>query len=330
MVPVKAQASDVKFRGIVIEHHRVMDAEFWSIMIDEIIIDPLGRLSVGGVIHVSVGYLVPEGTPMPARVDMVNVGDRVEVYGAYREEGGVSLNGESYYLIKISGGPADLVVYQCWVSPANPKQEDPVTFYAIIANIGGSDAYNFRLDLYLDGGLYESGYLSLRAGEDMQVWSDKPWIAEDGQHWIRWVINPDGAIQESNYGNNECEESFFVSPRTVTLTAYTTITKTKTQTEKYTMATTVTTYKGALTTETVTKTITITGKATTTTITLTGLYIRTSYSPTITVTVAAQGIAAQVEQLPILLSIIAFVGVMIIPHQKKIWGYLRKGGKEAA
>jgi hypothetical protein len=304
MVPAKAQASDVKFRGTVI----YMDlyeggGGFLIINVDEILVDPYNYVEKRADVSWGGG----------AFFDFtIRIGDRVEVYGSTDYRGGFIDAFESYHYIKKIGpsGPADLIVYQCGVSPANPKQEDPVTFYAIIANIGGSDAYNFRLDLYLDGSLYDSGYLSLRAGESMQVWSDRSWIAEDGQHWIRWVINPDGAIQESNYGNNECGGSFFVSPRTVTLTAYTTITETRTQTEKYTMTTTITTYKGALTTETVTKTITITGKATTTTTTLTGLYTITSYSPTITITVSQAG-AAQVVQLPFLIFIIAFSGAII-------------------
>jgi len=139
-----------------------------------------------------------------------------------------------------SAGPADLVVYKCWVSPSNPKQEDSVTFYAVIANIGGSDANNFRLETYLDGGLYDSGSLSLRAGEETQVWSEIPWRAEDGSHTVRWVINPDRSIEESDYGNNEASCSFFVSPRTVTATVTSTTTRIRTIVTSYTITSTTT------------------------------------------------------------------------------------------
>jgi subtilase family serine protease len=80
--------------------------------------------------------------------------------------------------VDVIGGPADLTVSRCKVIPAKPKQEDLMTFQANVANIGGTDAYSFRMETYLDGELYDSGTLSLRAGESSQVSSERPWIAE--------------------------------------------------------------------------------------------------------------------------------------------------------
>jgi hypothetical protein len=313
---VHSQLPDVKFRGTVVDAVYIESGEAkYFIKVDEVLFDPLGIFIIG-----SIATVIAPFNPS------ITIGDYVEVYAEriteYSTEAYVR---EPYhYIKKISLGLADLVVYSCGVSPPNPRQEDLVAFYAIIANVGGMDAYNFRLELWFSGGvegwyLYDSGYLSLKAGENTQVSSDTPWRAEDGLYSYRWRVNPDGAIQESNYDNNECRGSFTVSPRTVTLTEYTTVTWTKTQTEKITMTTTITTYKGALTTETVTRTMTVTGEAVTITVTLTGLYTRTSYSPTITITVTTQGSAAQISRVPFFLSLLAFTGAIIYRRRKRNW-----------
>jgi len=236
----------------------------------------------------------------------------------------------------VRGGPADLVVTQCWVIPANPKQEDAMTFYAIIANIGGSDANNFRLETYLDGSLYDSGSLSLRAGEQAQVYSEIPWRAEDGSHTVGWVVNPDRSIQESNYGNNEASCSFFVGPRTVTATV--TVTKTSTRTQTQRTETTVTTTRTTTIIRTTQTTIleTVTGKPAKVTQTATGLSTSTIYSPTITsvvktvtvtVTVTMTG-AAKIISNPILwvlLTTLAMMGAVVqLPANERLKRFASK------
>jgi hypothetical protein len=275
----------------------------------------------GTTIHIDLGALGPGTYSFTATAGPPPGQRQVLLYGygiPWRTEELPSLEPvllHTYYFTVI-GGPADLMVYKCWVSPANPKQEQDVTLYAIIANAGGSDANGFRVEVYVDGSLYESSSLSLRAGEEEQVSARTPWRGEDGSHQVVWFVNPDRSVEETNYGNNEAGCSFIVSPWTETWTEYATFTKTKTQTEKYTLTTTTTTYKGALTTETITKTITITGKAITRTITLTGLYIRTSYSPTVTITVTQTG-TAQISSLPLLLSLVAFTGTIIYRRRSR-------------
>jgi len=207
---------------------------------------------------------------------------------------------KAYCFYNVIGGPADLIVYRCWVSPANPKQEDAVTLYATIANIGGSDANNFRLETYLDRSLYDSGDLSLRAGEEMQVYSKTTWRAEDGSHTVRWVINPDHSVEESNYGNNEASFFFFVSPRTVTATVTMTKTSTRTQTQR------------TETTITVTRTIMITRKTDTTvmeTVTANPTTVTRTSTITSTVTSAAQMVSNPI--LWLLLSTFAMLGAIV-------------------
>jgi len=249
-----------------------------------------------GTWHVMLYESWPEWDPIPA---------------------GRILRASTYF--EVIGGPADLVVYKCWVSPANPKQEDAVTFYAVIANIGGSDANNFRLETYLDGSLYDSGSLSLRAGQQVQVWSEIVWRAEDGSHTVRWVINPDRSIEESNYGNNEASCSFFVSPRTVTATV--TITKTSTRTQTQRTDVTSTTTRTIMITRTTDTTVlrTVTAGFTTVTQTLTGLITSTIYSPTVTVTVTSTAQMVSNPVLWLLLSAFAMIGAVIqLPRSERL------------
>jgi len=220
---------------------------------------------------------------------------------------------------EVVGGPADLIVYKCWVSPANPKQEDAVTFYAVIANIGSSDANNFRVEIHLDGSLHDSGSLSLRAGEQVQVSSEIAWRAEDGSHSVRWVINPDRSVEESNYGNNEASCSFFVSPRTVTTTV--TITKTSTRTQTQRTETTVTVTRTTMITRTTDTTVlrTVSTNPITVTQTLTGLITSTVYSPTVTVTVTSTAQMISNPILWLLLSTFAMIGAVIqLPKSEKL------------
>jgi hypothetical protein len=204
--------------------------------------------------------------------------------------------------------------------PANPKQEELVTFYVSVANLGGTDAYSFRVETYLDGRIYETKTLTLRAGESSQISSSKPYIAEDGQHAVRWVVNPERSVEESNYGNNEVSCSFFVNPWTVTLTKYATVTKTKTQTEKHTLTMTTTRTLTATRTTDLTVQSTATAKALTVTRTVTGLITSTVYSPTVTTTVTvAQMISNSLSWLA--LGVFATIGMMV--HQANGTGMRR-------
>jgi len=323
IIAPEVQADDFKFRGTVV--NMGADGYGWfQIDVDEILVDPGGRLrqhveKVGlVVVYFGLERVGPQVDPS------ITTGDRVEVYCGIMfidyppPPSGFWVWAEYHYIMKIGvSGPADLVVYRCWVSPANPKQEDSVTFYAVIANVGGSDASNFRLETYLDGSLYDSGSLSLSAGQDLQVWSEIPWRAEDGSHSVRWVINPDRSVEESNYGNNEASCSFFVSPRTVTATV--TVTKTSTRTTTQRTVTTVTTTRRAMITRTTDTTVlrTVTANPTTVTQTLTGLITSTIYSPTVTVTVTSTARMISTPVLWLLLSTFAMIGAVIqLPSER--------------
>jgi len=212
---------------------------------------------------------------------------------------------DSTWIDAVGGGPADIVVPQCWVSPANPHQEDSVTFHANVANAGGSDAPNVKIDAYLDGGFWSSERDTFAAGQSYEWYSDRSWIAEDGSHTLRVVANADHSVQESDYGNNEASCTFFVSPRTVTATLTFTKTSTRTQTQRTTTTIVImtTTTKVETARTTIQKTVTV--NPVTSTRTLTGLVTSTAYSPTVTVTVT---VVSQVVSNPVLwVTLAAFV-----------------------
>jgi hypothetical protein len=218
---------------------------------------------------------------------------------------------ETYFEV-IHGGPADLVVMSVWANPRNPHQEDMVSFGAEIANIGGTDAYGFGVEVYLDGNLWDTMTASVPAGSSATLRSGREYQAEDGPHDVRWVVNPDRSVQESDYGNNEGSATFFVSPRTVTETVTVTKTSTRTQTQRTTTTIVVTrTTTKILTTDTTVQR-TVTANPRMTTMTLTGLATSTVYSPTVTVTVTA----AQTMPNPIVwlaLGTLGMIGVIFRP-----------------
>ena len=318
----------VKFRGWVDSLAPcAFDATLLWIKIDEIFTDESGELSPGST--VIVFFLSPQPQSAPVLVK----GDYVEVTGTYRDVAGwCDLTGKMVFssvesITKLSSerGLADLVAYGCGVSPANPKQEDSVFFYGAIGNVGQSDAPNFRVELYLDGGLYDSGYSSLGAGEETQLSSDKPWSAEDGSHTIMWMINPDRSVQESNYGNNEGSCTFYVSPRTVTLTEYATITKTRTQTEKQTL--TITTTRTLTLTHTIDTTAinTVTASPVVVTSTLTGLATSTVYSPTVTTTMTVTAEMISNPLVWMILSTFTMIGAVFqLPKSDRLRKFCRR------
>lgn len=279
----------------------------------------------------SVGWIVPILTYekvvyclVPPRIDDVRPGDRVEAYGLVVEGPALAIQCEGY-LIKLGpSGPPDIVVVGVWVTPRNPHQEDMVSFSAEIANIGGADAYGFRVEVHLDGYLWDSGTASVPAGSSITVTSDRQYRAEDGSHVVRWIGNSDRSIEESNYGNNEGSASFFVSPRTVTLTEHATVTRTKTQTEKYTQTVTVT--RTVIATRTMDTTVrsTVTAKAVTVTQTLGGLVTSTIYSPTVTTTVTVAQIISNPLPLVILSTVAGIGAALRLPNNSRLKRYYRK------
>ena len=196
---------------------------------------------------------------------------------------------------------------------------DIIRFGAIIVNQGYGDAYNFVVEAYLDNWLYDSGTISLGAGESATLWCDVPWSATEGTHTLTWIADTTNVVAESNENNNRMSRTFTVGPPTVTTTV--TVTKTSTRTQTQRTETTVTTVKTTIITRTTDTTVlrTVTAGFTTVTQTLTGLITSTIYSPTVTVTVTSTAQMISNPILWLLLSTFAMLGAVVqLPKSEKL------------
>jgi hypothetical protein len=274
----------------------------------------------GSTTKIDLGDL--EGPYPPAPTYYFDIGEAGPPPGTRRVvlyEWDGSQQAECYYEV-VGGGPADIAVPSCWVSPSSPHQEDSVTFYAEVDNIGGSDAPNVEIDAYLDGTLFRSERASIPASTSATWRSDSPWVAEDGSHTLRVVANADHSVEESDYRNNEASCSFFVSPRTITVTL--TVTKTSTRTQTQRTVETITSTRTLTATRTTDTTVlqTITAIPSTLTRTLTGLVTSTAYSPTVTVTVTASAQMISNSILWLALGTFAVIGAAFQPPKKQRLG----------
>ena len=190
----------VLYRGTV---HYVPSPGRYEVIIQEIVQDPTRQLKAGDFTGVSVygqGQIIGD----------IQVGSYVEVYGEYAglSAGFQQVNAyRSYHYIRLLTPSIDLVIIQCWVDPQSPKEGDSVTFYKTIANRGTSDADNVLVEAYLDNSLYYSDRGLFKAG-DTHTGHAPPWTATTGSHTVRWVVNFDRSVLESDYSNNEASCSF--------------------------------------------------------------------------------------------------------------------------
>ena len=248
-------------------------------------------------------------------------GSAISISGYYtvQVEVGLELDvWEGYASFNVVPGVPDLVVMDIRFDKSQPFRESTmIQFGASVGNQGGS-ANNFVVEVYLDGALYESGTISLGAGEATVIWTETAWQAIEGTHTVEWVMDATNVVSESNEGNNRMSRSFDVGPRLMTMTATITTTSTRTKTERYTATTSVTTYKGTIQPETVTMTTTFTSQAVTIRTTLVGLYYATSYSPTVTVTVTKQQGTGEITSLTALAYLTILSGIVIVPLEWRI------------
>ena len=113
--------------------------------------------------------------------------------------------------ISVEAAPKpDLIVEDIWTDPTEFYPGDTVKLYATIKNIGSGDAVGtFRTKRYFDG-TYIAYYDKdgLAAGASYTSYATYTWPWDYSSHIIRVVADADGAITESNEGNNERSESF--------------------------------------------------------------------------------------------------------------------------
>ncbi|MFC2021564.1 CARDB domain-containing protein, partial [Chloroflexota bacterium] len=103
--------------------------------------------------------------------------------------------------VKAAADP-DLVVESLTWSPENPSKSDTVTISATVKNQGDGKAIISKLYFYVEGSFKEFQYVqSLEAGES--ITKDFTWVAQQGSHLIKLVIDEENEISESDENNNE-------------------------------------------------------------------------------------------------------------------------------
>jgi len=104
----------------------------------------------------------------------------------------------------------DLIVDDIWIDPDPPEAGASNRIRFRIKNQGDGDAVGtFRSKLYFDD-VYRvyADTDGLTAGSTKTYYWDMTWPSDSNPHTIRVVVDADGAITESNEGNNERSESF--------------------------------------------------------------------------------------------------------------------------
>jgi GH25 family lysozyme M1 (1,4-beta-N-acetylmuramidase) len=109
-----------------------------------------------------------------------------------------------------SSAQPDLIVEDIWVDPDPPIAGASNRIRYRIKNQGGGDAVEtFRTNRYFDGALDGHADTSgLTAGSTKTYYKDMTWPSDSNPHTIKAITDVNGAISESNEGNNERSESF--------------------------------------------------------------------------------------------------------------------------
>ena len=210
-----AQGTDTKFRGTVTG---VFLPDF-EVRVEQVSEDPTNHVGLGDLaLIVAVDPSCVKGS--------IDVGDYVEVYGypSAKLPGQPQLwLDEGYHYIREIGAASlpDLTLYKVGFNKPEPFEEgDIVSFGAQIVNQGDADAYNFRVEVYIDGQLNDYGPISLGAGQGAEIWSENPWRATGGTHVVEWRVDTTNAVAESNESNNTKSRTFTVeeSSKRYTLT----------------------------------------------------------------------------------------------------------------
>jgi hypothetical protein len=182
---------------------------YFSLRITEVLLAPDASFYVGNTVGVSTNIR------NPCVYSPIRQGDEVEVAGAGGNGGIDAYTCEDGDYVRKMGpvGLPDLTFQQVGFDRPEPlKDGDPVQFGATIVNLGDGDAYNFRVEVYLDGSLFDSGTISLSAGESEPAWTDNSWTATEGTHTVTWIADTTNVVAESNENNNQMSRTFTVGP----------------------------------------------------------------------------------------------------------------------
>jgi hypothetical protein len=197
---VEEKKRNVKIKGKVTNIlYPISFPPIYVIAIDEVVIeDPLNKIHKGA--DVSVSY--PWDTS--AEIDSgIAIGDNVEVYGAYYEDGDdITLTKSEHYLKKIEEKKPDLIIDNIGLDPSNPKEGDEVRVGVVTKNKGSNNADGFYIYYYVDDSYYARDYISnLPASSGTVTFFN--WTVHSGSHSIKAIADYYDDIGESNEDNNE-------------------------------------------------------------------------------------------------------------------------------
>ena len=95
----------------------------------------------------------------------------------------------------------DLVVTSLYIGSDVPSPGEGIVIKATIANKGTIGAEDIGESIFVDGDhLISRGEYSLSAGAS--ITREFEWVASEGSHAIKWMVDPEAQIQESNEDNN--------------------------------------------------------------------------------------------------------------------------------
>lgn len=110
--------------------------------------------------------------------------------------------------------PVDLQPVLSPISPINPRPGEHIAFNAQVKNNGSAASSGFAIKWYVDG--VEVGYgghdsvgagVTLDSGNSGWDW----WSAAPGTHTVKFVVDADNSIAETNESNNSAEVTFNVT-----------------------------------------------------------------------------------------------------------------------
>jgi hypothetical protein len=111
----------------------------------------------------------------------------------------------------------DLALTKIWVgdknnTPISPRAGEGFYVCATVKNFGSALAEGYFVQPYFGGTpLAAGGPGRLEAG-GAQDWASGPIVVGPGIYEIRWILNPDHKIPESNYANNEISMIIVIEP----------------------------------------------------------------------------------------------------------------------
>ncbi|MCK4243850.1 hypothetical protein KAX03_03190, partial [Candidatus Bathyarchaeota archaeon] len=112
----------------------------------------------------------------------------------------------------------DLVIIDAWIGdidgiPISKLMPDNEFYlWSTLKNHGDSYAENYYIDVYFEGEHGVGGPGSLE--EEVETyWYYGPFEADTGTYEVRWIVNQDHTVTETNYGNNENVISFQVEEK---------------------------------------------------------------------------------------------------------------------